>query len=502
MVTAPKPDPANFRLSVKDFGPIVKADVDFRPLTVFVGPSNTGKSYLAVLTYALHQALMEEPAELRLSYRPRRMHRLFRDITKKDARIIQAWADDADSNSNNQSISQEIAEIIRGGVENYFRGIRDRIVSELQRCFGIEDISQFYRKPAGKDAIIQFYKNETSTDKHWFSYEMLLKKGASSDLINVPAIPSFPISGDIQQSIEILQSRSSSGEDIRYLAAYLAESATESVFSRIIGALNYPIYYLPADRAGVMHAHRTVMSALVQRAQYAGIRRDESVILLSGVLGDFLQHLIEVGQNPRRPQIQKRHFSNTATALESHVMKGIIRNVRSQTEYPSFTYRPNRWAADLPLLNSSSMVSELAPVVLFLRYIVKPSAVLIIEEPESHLHPAMQVEFTRLLAGAVKAGLRVILTTHSEWVVETVGNLVELWGVPEGRRESLPGGAYALPPEDVGVWLFREEGESGSVVTEVKRDLDTGVYGIGYDDVAIALNNEWANAAPEKTDSR
>ena len=42
MVTAPKPDPANYRLSVKDFGPIVEADVDFRPLTVFVGPSNTG----------------------------------------------------------------------------------------------------------------------------------------------------------------------------------------------------------------------------------------------------------------------------------------------------------------------------------------------------------------------------------------------------------------------------------------------------------------------------
>ena len=149
------------------------------------------------------------------------------------------------------------------------------------------------------------------------------------------------------------------------------------------------------------------------------------------------------------------------------------------------------------------MVSELAPVVLFLRHIIQPNSVLIIDEPESHLHPEMQVEFTRVLAGAVKAGLRVILTTHSEWVVETVGNLVELWGVPEGRRESLPGGEYALPPEAVGVWLFQEkEGESGSVVTEVERDPDTGVYGVGYDDVAMALNNEWANAAPEKTDSR
>ena len=41
-------------LNVEDFGPIVKAEIDLRPLTVFIGPSNSGKSYLAILIYALH----------------------------------------------------------------------------------------------------------------------------------------------------------------------------------------------------------------------------------------------------------------------------------------------------------------------------------------------------------------------------------------------------------------------------------------------------------------
>ena len=62
-----------------------------------------------------------------------------------------------------------------------------------------------------------------------------------------------------------------------------------------------------------------------------------------------------------------------------------------------------------------SMVSELAPVVLYLRHVVGSDSVLIIEEPESHLHPAMQVEFTRQLAAIVHAGVRLIVTTHSEW---------------------------------------------------------------------------------------
>ena len=40
-------------ISVRNFGPIAEADLDLRPLTVFVGPSNTGKTYLSVLIYAL-----------------------------------------------------------------------------------------------------------------------------------------------------------------------------------------------------------------------------------------------------------------------------------------------------------------------------------------------------------------------------------------------------------------------------------------------------------------
>ena len=35
----------SLELEVANFGPIVAAKIDLRPLTVFVGPSNTGKSY-------------------------------------------------------------------------------------------------------------------------------------------------------------------------------------------------------------------------------------------------------------------------------------------------------------------------------------------------------------------------------------------------------------------------------------------------------------------------
>ena len=47
----------NVEIVVKNFGPIAEANIDLRPLTVFVGPSNTGKTYFATLVYALHGIL-------------------------------------------------------------------------------------------------------------------------------------------------------------------------------------------------------------------------------------------------------------------------------------------------------------------------------------------------------------------------------------------------------------------------------------------------------------
>ena len=43
----------NVEIAVKNFGPIADATINLHPLTVFVGPSNTGKTYFSTLIYAL-----------------------------------------------------------------------------------------------------------------------------------------------------------------------------------------------------------------------------------------------------------------------------------------------------------------------------------------------------------------------------------------------------------------------------------------------------------------
>ena len=165
----------------------------------------------------------------------------------------------------------------------------------------------------------------------------------------------------------------------------------------------------------------------------------------------------------------------------------------AETGYPSFDFRPVGWSDPLPLMRASSMVSELAPVVLFLRHLVRPDDVLIIEEPESHLHPGMQVEFTRQLAGLVRAGIRVIVTTHSEWLLQELANLVRASALPEAKREGIAGGDVALDASQVGAWFFKPDpnGE-GSMVSEIGLDEESGLYPTDFEEVARAMHNDWA----------
>lgn len=78
---------------------------------------------------------------------------------------------------------------------------------------------------------------------------------------------------------------------------------------------------------------------------------------------------------------------------------------------------------DIPVV--SSMVKGLSPLVLYLGYIAKPDDLLVIDEPEMNLHPEAQVKLTEFLAMLVNAGLNVLITTHSAYLVDHLVNLMK-----------------------------------------------------------------------------
>ena len=298
-----------------------------------------------------------------------------------------------------------------------------------------------------------------------------------------------------------------SEEDRIPVARDVIDEILNSVTPYIVNHASLPAHYLPADRTGVMHAHRVVVGALIERAASAGILPASPMPMLSGVLADFLEQLIALGEVPRRrARVESEQSGALATLLERSILGGAVRRERGeepQASYPSFSFYPQGWKESLPLMRASSMVSELAPVVLYLRHVVQPGDVLIIEEPESHLHPAMQVEFTRVLAAAARSGIRIIMTTHSEWILEELANLVRLSALPAARRKAINGGAHALAAHEVGAWLFRHKNRpKGSVVQEIPLDPESGGFDVEFGDVAAALHNRWAEISSRMEESR
>jgi len=475
----------HLKLKVANFGPIAKADIDLRPMTVFVGPSNTGKSYLAMLIYALHRFFNGTRSFPFHAFSWARREDDNFDMSKQEIDALLEWVklgalEDNIPPAVDATIRRRLREISAFG---------GHLNDELARCFGIEDTTDLIRHRSDKGASVDM-DWQVSDHPEPFIYNFMLNREGAEFATSVPdALPLSIDPSDAAGMAHILY-RLTDDEDRKDFAAFVMDNLSVTTGERTVCPLSRVAYYLLAGRTGVMHAHRAVVASLIARAAHAGLAQGPTEPALSGVLADFLERLIRLGDLPRR---RSRGDVELSERLEREVLRGAIVLEESAIGYPEFYYRPEGWERDIPLMNSSSMVSELAPVVLYLRHVVERGDVLIIEEPESHLHPEMQVKFVRQLAAVVNAGIRVMLTTHSEWVLEELANLIRLSELPKSRRKDFVDTNSALTPDQLGVWLFEtKKSPKGTVVREIPLDLEIGNFPSGYDDVAMATYNRWA----------
>jgi hypothetical protein len=107
-------------------------------------------------------------------------------------------------------------------------------------------------------------------------------------------------------------------------------------------------------------------------------------------------------------------------------------------------------------------ISQLVPVVV--ASLAQRGKTILIEQPELHLHPAMQCELADLFIEAAMGQTknRFILETHSEHLI-----LRLLRRIRETTKGTLPDDAWPVTPEDVAV-VYAEPTEEGTVLHEMK----------------------------------
>ena len=242
-------------------------------------------------------------------------------------------------------------------------------------------------------------------------------------------------------------------------------------------------YYLPAARSGIMQSLSVIGRVLIKWMTRIGLDRLE-VAAFTGMIADFLEQIVSYKER-KGPSSR---ISRVAEQLETDLLEGKIEVKRPTPETsPEFLYRPDLAEEALRMSHSSAMVSELAPLVLFLRGIVKQGDLIIIEEPESHLHPGAQTIIAHTLARLVRAGVRVVITTHSNWLLKQIGNLIR---EGELRKQGEPTSEFAdyLKAEEVGAWQFHKN----EPVTELPFDLIEGIEPEDHLDIEEDLYNSSA----------
>ncbi len=178
-----------------------------------------------------------------------------------------------------------------------------------------------------------------------------------------------------------------------------------------------------------------------------------------GTKGEYTAHFLAINQDKDVLQSKLRHPMAKSNALSSQV-EGWMREVSPGTRIKinsnsdiglmSLQYfygdsNPYRTT------NVGFGISYTLPIIVAV-LASNPGTLIIIENPEAHLHPKGQVKMGELLSLAASCGIQVVIETHSDHVLN-------------GIRLAVHGGK--LKPDDVQLHYFQRQEKQGQAVTEV-----------------------------------
>ncbi|WP_133512045.1 AAA family ATPase [Candidatus Thiosymbion oneisti] len=212
--------------------------------------------------------------------------------------------------------------------------------------------------------------------------------------------------------------------------------------------------------------------------------------LLFGAYKDYaLPVTSNVEFNSRLERLTKKESFISKDHTEIlHDFADIIGGDYLATKDDDIYYLPKGKRVRLTMDESSSAVRSLLDIGFYLRHVVAPGDLLMIDEPELNLHPENQRRIARLFARLVNLGIKVFITTHSDYIIKELNTLIMLNQGGE-RLQALAerehyGASELLAPEKVRVYIAEEaliepDGakKRGRYPTLVPADID-GKYGI------------------------
>lgn len=392
-------------LSVKNFGPINEAKINILPLTIFVGKNSSGKSFLSSLIHSLSNPFNHNahrfPAHS-LNYLIENNQELLNDFEFKlddYLKLKPSFADDA--------FSYPLNDFIKLIDEGFGKCYNKLIENELKNNWktNLDNLNRMKQYPFELEFNGITFVNENAnliTQNFSNQIEELFK---TINFINPIGVKIVTDENYLYINLDYSLWMKMYGDDE---TISLAQLIYVLVVNKLIKQLQINSYYIPVD-GGIFKDFNSFMADKVNGA-----------IDSSTIEKEFLTNLLKV--NEATPE---GYFYNLACELENEINNGEIQiKTGDLKEEIVFIDQKNNLEFDLNLISSS--VHELIPIIIYLKYYLNKGDILILEEIENHLHPENQLILVKYLVKALNQGLNIILTTHSDYIIEKFNNLIQL----------------------------------------------------------------------------
>ena len=470
----PKGTTTTFRF--KAIGPVKHAELDLGDLTVIAGRNNTGKTYLV---YTLYGFLKMWPVLSRVEryfVSPNKPVEHFPDMTRI-ARELE----------RNGRASFAVTD---GALDLQ----RVTLLKALASDFSEQAISQVFSSPQrdfiGSSIEIEYHASHDG------------KKAVAGQLAD-----GLPLSIELEGGQVVLKytgrrQRSASEMELLIPSAYI-QFLLQDLFPAP--------FILSAERFGISLFYRELdftKNQLVDMLQKMGDDKNRERLSPFLVIDRATsRYALPIKDNIDYTRTISDLRNGDNSALYEHrlfddikdMMAGYYSASEDEIRFISKSRGKGR-SFNIPLHRASSSARGLSDLYFFLRHVAGSNHLLIVDEPESHLDTANQIELARLLARFVRAGLKVLVTTHSDYLIKEFNNLVMLSSSFSGKDTVVKQLGYgpddALEADAIRAYVAENGGLTRCSVDQF--GIDMPVFDHTIDNINVAANELASRLEQEK----
>ncbi|MBI4850875.1 MAG: ATP-binding protein [Acidobacteria bacterium] len=446
-----------------NLGPIKETELELHPLTVIIGPNNSGKTYIAYSLYGI----LKEFWDLELD--KKKQEKLFSLFYKKSETEYFIKLNTASIKEISQ-IFVEVVQEFEKKLTLFFQDSSKKLFSKTK--YSITSLDEQIRK--GFERLIDFDLLSRFEEKFDYSVkeETIFFKVKYKD--EVPTISSESKSEKIKQ---------------------LLNEVILDYFWVLLVYYSFSIpYLLPAERNTFITTYRLLTHLRYKNLNEIDRKRFTQLNLLGNdssfadvqnvrfpqPIEDFLESLSAVNLKPAEILDPRKEDNNKlAGDIEMHLQNSHKLDF-ALTKEDGRQELKVKISDDLviDLYNASSSIKQLAPLLVYLRYIDRGNNLIIIDEPEMNLHPENQVKLLEVLGILVNSGFKILITTHSPYFMSHLNNLVN---GKVGDEETLEKQARHLYLKDRRAFLKMEQVGAYEMRNNKLVSLKDPDYGIRWD---------------------